>query len=215
MSSALPKERAISFSEPMVIALPRIVRAKTMTRRVAKLPRWAEPVSATEQFEIIDGRPHAISRKTGCLAEVHCPYGQPGDRLWVREHYFKVQSGIAMYRADGKGNQLKPPRWTPPMLMPRWASRFTLEIIATRFERLHDITDEDCLREGIVEFTKDGNLVKYDYFKDHELGSRHWKDMARTPIGAFSLLWDDIGGTGAWARNDYVWVLTFKRLARS
>jgi hypothetical protein len=60
---------------------------KTQTRRIVMLPRWAEACNEDHEFEI-DGEPpwpHAISRVSSCLAPIECPYGWPGDQLWVRE----------------------------------------------------------------------------------------------------------------------------------
>lgn len=80
-------ERPILFSGPMVKAI--LADRKSQTRRVVKLPGWAQPCNEDHDFEL-DGTPewpHAIARKTGCLAPLDCPYGSPGNRLWVRERH--------------------------------------------------------------------------------------------------------------------------------
>jgi len=85
-----------------------------------------------------------------------CPYGIPGDRLWVREAFATAIPGCPngiCYRADhndrkGDGPS-NPIRWRPSIHMPRWASRILLEVVDARPERLWGITGEDAMREGL------------------------------------------------------------------
>jgi hypothetical protein len=101
-----------------------------------------------------------------------CPYGRPGDRLWVRENFYQdgqwslrlgcepddprggfwSATSRVIYAADGTplpdpipGNQW---RSRPSIHMPRWASRITLEITDVRVERLQDISEADAVAEG-------------------------------------------------------------------
>ena len=79
----------------------------------------------------------------------------------------------------------------PSIHMPRWASRVTLEVTSVWVERLQDISDTDCVREGVTpaECTDcDG-----------------W-------VNAYSVLWESINGPGSWEANPWVWVVTFKRV---
>ncbi len=115
-------EKAILFSAPMVIAL--LNGTKTQTRRVVKLPRWAEPEVEIEEYT--DGL-YAIAKATGCLAPIPCPYGKPGERLWVRETW---QSHV-IYAADHPWSE-HVSRWRNALFMPRRASRITLEITDVR-----------------------------------------------------------------------------------
>ena len=125
------KERPILFSGAMVRAI--LDGRKTQTRRVVKgWPlEWLQPGMFTPEY-VADPRNQA------------CPYGQPGDRLWVRETFCQKwcdQRGYLdeyLYRAtepdvvhpDG---QDKSP-WRPSIHMPRAASRITLEITGVRVE---------------------------------------------------------------------------------
>ncbi|MEI2422305.1 hypothetical protein V6O07_18635, partial [Arthrospira platensis SPKY2] len=87
-----------------------------------------------------------------------CPYGQTGDRLWVRETFQRfTDDGEVIYKADPKSfhlmNDLKrdeclEARWRPAIHMPRWASRITLKITGVRAERLKSITISDAMAEG-------------------------------------------------------------------
>lgn len=79
--------------------------------------------------------------------------------------------------------------------MPRWASRITLEIVGIRAERLHEISVEDSIAEGVGEF---GEYVGYEGLT--------------TPQNAYRFLWESINGQGSWEKNPWVWVIEFKRL---
>lgn len=140
-----------------------------------------------------------------------CPYGQPGDRLWVRETWApydddvvpeKDLSGIG-YRADEKWNGHSSPfrswnaeyngTWKPSIFMPRWASRITLELTAVRVQRVQEISEEDAMAEGIELM----NVTREDSHRFH-----------------YRVLWDDLNlkrGFG-WKTNPWVWALTFKRV---
>ena len=123
-----------------------------------------------------------------------CPYGAPGDRLWVRETWMcdeygrRHQSqGMVRYRATDAESM---GAWRPSIFMPRWASRITLEIEGVRVGRVQDISDDDALAEG-----------------------------ARAPVGplprdTFALLWDRINEKRgySWESNPWVWVVEFRRL---
>jgi len=154
------KERPILFSAAMVNAI--LSGRKTQTRRVVK----------------------PMSRKAGgeytgwVLPEYRtdCPYGQPGDRLWVRETFGSMIRNVGgtpheklAYRADdpnavmcysSEGMEV-PIKWKPSIHMPRWASRITLEIVSVRVERLNEISEQDAIAEGIKAMTKDGRTIKY------------------------------------------------------
>lgn len=75
-------------------------------------------------------------------------------------------------------------------------------------ERLQDISDEDCLAEGIRRWTKDGKLFKYDLSDGFEMFD--WQDKPRTPREAYAALIDKISGKGTWDRNPYVFAYTFE-----
>lgn len=158
------KERPILFSGPMVRAI--LSGSKTQTRRVIKL--WPPKVLLRKVirgdfiFASIVAEPgiyQPVSNQHGALSlelfgdklgikpgefEWVCPYGRPGDRLWVREtwHCESALSGSVRYRASGDAlHDLR--RWKPSIHMPRWASRISLEVTGVRVERLQDGGDRD------------------------------------------------------------------------
>ena len=142
--------------------------------------------------------------------QLDCPYGKIGDRLWVRETFALRYSILPhrkiekyFYRADGEyEGKLK---WKPSIFMPRSASRINLEITNVRVERLQEITDTDCLNEGMVMFWKKNPSGIYQYGV-----GKHWFDY---PDDAFQCLWNSINGKDSWESNPWVWVIEFKRVA--
>lgn len=189
-------ERPILFSAPMVRAI--LEGRKTQTRRIVK-PQ-PSPSSDTA-FIGLDGiwrfsHPTLRGPVSHEADDVRCPYGQPGDRLWVREAWafhpdFPESTRRAIYRADA-GVENDVPRWRPSIHMPRWASRILLEITAVRVERLQDISETDAQAEGVA------NSL-------HLRGGR----LAREN---FAHLWWTINGDGSWEANPWVWVVEFKRV---
>lgn len=181
-------ERPIIFSAPMVRAI--LAGQKTQTRR---LIRWNEAHRirrGSKNWHPDD--PNAVQA---------CPYGRPGDRLWVRETWAEIpdDGGTVIYRADDPDNAWKEEggvRWRPPIFMPRAVSRITLEITDVRIEWLQAITDADIEREGIRVLTVPAETAE---------------SVARRQRAAFALAWDEIHFARApWESNPQVWVIAFK-----
>lgn len=131
----------------------------------------------------------------------HCPYGQPGDRLWVRETWQGDEADkISVYKAD-EGAFAE--RWRPSIHMPRWASRITLEIVSVKVQKLSDITQDDARSEGIT----DGGC-----FNCGESEPCGCKNPEPIPRDAFINLWQKVYGDGSWYKNPWVWVVEFMRV---
>ncbi|MEI7291212.1 hypothetical protein WCQ02_03545 [Paraburkholderia tropica] len=233
------KERPILFNGPMVRAT--LDGSKTQTRRVLKVqpdmsvlkPEYQDPSlwEFRKRFMMYaddwSGYEHAMYRKTESGADLpvyqhRSPFGEPGDRLWVREtwssdfasHYpfervwyaaddarryeIEVRDGVrGIYSPEGGVHV--PFRWHPSIHMPRSASRITLEVTDVRIERLQAISDADAEAEGI------------DFL-------RHVPDADETltPSQLFMCLWDSVATPGAdWAPNPWVWVVEFKRVSEA
>jgi hypothetical protein len=193
------KERPILFSAPMIRAI--LEGRKTMTRRVVKRVTEGSPYP-----EIWVPLPGTTNKHTP-----PCPYGQPGDRLWVRETWawdvqaqasLRDEDGPFAYAADPFAVQRRLcPRWRPSIHMPRWASRITLEITGVRVERLQDISEQDAMAEGIRPFG--------DGWGHHVHDGLHYMHRA---ADSFASLWESINGAGSWDTNPWVWVVEFKRI---
>lgn len=95
--------------------------------------------------------------------------------------------------------------WDSSIHMPRWASRITLIVESVKVERLQGISDADAQAEGIAVLP----------LQDANDPSAWWqsepgKHQARTPAGAFRLLWNDLHGPDAWALNPWVAAIGFR-----
>lgn len=205
------KERPILFSGEMVRAI--LDGRKTQTRRVCKLRGfhqidfiggkgdWNDPTCWG--FEDGDGY-HWALKGDELAQEIPCPYGQPGDQLWVRETFRFGSSddctcyescncivGKPLYKAthdDGEKG------WKPSIYMPRRASRIQLEVTNVRVERLQDITNADVYAEGIR-----SSLREYDACVD--------------AADKFVDLWDSINADEhPWESNPWVWCISFRRI---
>lgn len=211
-------ERGILFSAPMVRAL--LDGSKTQTRRIVK----PQPANDPKKHHLI--RPYntsigqwnwvLASTGHGCGDPFDCPYGQPGDRLWVRETFSDIYGAggdevrrkqEVMYRADGEMDPyVIGGRWTPSIQMPRWASRILLEIVSVRVELLQDISEGDARAEGITPH----EVRQFAMFgaSAEERAAMH----RRAAINPYRDLWESINGIGSWSANPWVWVVEFKRV---
>ena len=218
------KERPILFSGAMVRAI--LADTKTQTRRVVKGEGSIAVVQQSNGPMVL----HKYNGETHSGFRIECPYGQPGDRLWVRETWKPHCEGpireefplgtCVKYAADGA--MVKPtewtheqgawcemneetPQWRPSIHMPRWASRITLEIVAVRVERLQNISEEDARAEGCdsgIWHQESGMLA----------GETDPEDIATFRDG-YGFLWECINGAGSWALNPWVWVVEFRHIA--
>lgn len=195
-------ERPILFSGPMVRAI--LDGRKTQTRRPVK-PQPPDPTvrmyaEENEDFSGKTDRWYAEEENRGRPwtdgALYRCPYGKPGDRLWVRET-FRYDGFALSYRAvDGfflDGRE----KWRPSIHMPRWASRLTLEVVSVRVERVQDITDADSRDEGVV-------------CSDCASASPRLEHCCCRLL--YRVLWSqiyDANGYG-WDANPWVWVVEFR-----
>ena len=198
-------ERPILMSGAMVRAI--LAGRKTQTRRVVKLHPCVqlEPLFPTvrgSKCEFHDakiGDPH--NRTTPHLIdEARCPYGEPGDRLWVKETFKENDppSGY-IYRASDSDYGCTPKKpWKPSIFMPRNASRITLEIVSVRVERLQAISPEDARAEGC-------GTEEIPWKAGPELHENPW-------VATYARLWESINGAGSWDANPWVWVVEFKRV---
>lgn len=213
------KERPILFSGPLVRAI--LDGRKTVTRRSMKVQPQDGASVTVERFNttVTDrhGNQDAGPEVFGAWwsdgeCGLTCPYGQPGDRLWVREslrldseygHYYAAcgRHGETVYLCslfDDEDKQtgpsydgLLPERSVPSIHLHRRYSRILLEITAVRVERLQDISTEQIIAEGLS-----------TTLREHEAEvdlRKQWRE-----------LWESTGGD--WESNHWVWVVEFKRI---
>jgi hypothetical protein len=220
------RERPILFSGAMVRAI--LSGAKTQTRRAIKLPHH-NPLG---QWEACTSGGHGARDRKGNLVPEEaciwhtrtgdtliCPFGQPGDRLWVRETH-AIFPTHGQHRADGErwgpwgglpstvsddGKQIAyyregfdrcdPGRWRPSVHMPKWACRLVLEITEVRVERVQAISEADALAEGV-------SLSAVEGFE---------RAGIERPAGfAFRELWLSTGSD--WTSNPWAWAISFRQI---
>jgi hypothetical protein len=189
---------------------------KSMTRRVVKpQPPEGLRVACIEE----DGTHHKewlYAEDNGDPVDslIHCPYGQVGDRLWVRESHCVLchPDFQIVYKADNQqftGNY----KWKSGRFMFKKYARLWLEITNIRVERLQEITEADAKAEG-SEFWwlgKDGEKIISDTAAEYS--SDNVPQNKRNYIKGFSILWDSISGkTSQWSSNPWVWIIEFKKV---
>lgn len=225
------KARPILFSGAMVRSL--LSGSKTQTRRAIKpQPHHYDEASG---FPLSRGRRTSVEWKSNHVAPdgLHrlCPYGVPGDLLWVREGIqvlaydaARPKSADIIYLADEDGDwrtiDWSGPhhvrhedgytvgRRTPSIHMPRAASRLTLEITDVRVERLNEISDNDAEAEGCPPCPRCGDCGWINSGPDGgwQCDAPGCGDAYRDQ---YARLWDQINGPGAWAENPWVWAVSF------
>lgn len=223
-------EQGILMSAPMVRAT--LAGDKTNTRRIIKgklasFLNWCAGSEGTDGL----GQRWALNEKDGHSGVglyvwseadpdsgsecIKCPYGKPGDTLWVRERW-KVASnwddespsempGLAMgtcdvrYFADGDTDLSG--RARSSIHMPWWASRIRLKIESIRIEKLRDITPADAEAEGV--FSHLAHCSRENVYR----GKR-----GAAALKYFRALWATINGKSSWRRNPWVWRIQFRRV---
>jgi hypothetical protein len=220
-------ERPILFSGAMVRAI--LAGTKTVTRRIVK----PQPDGVDGATWVREGTGHVPCRdelSRGTLDQigptVWCPYGEPGDRLWVRETWSHDAPSIDEARARhedalGFAGESMPCgpyyrateeapdtlRWIPSIHMPRWASRILLDVVSVRVERLHEITEDDARAEGVE---RDRHWDEADE-READRGNGYQPPL-ESSVSAFARLWDFINSKRApWASNPWVWRVEFRR----
>jgi len=203
---------------------------KTMTRRIVKLPLRCPAHDVI--INSIEGDSYDL--------RANCPYGQVGERIWLREACWirgrwvrngKAKTGRQKYRFQQSGTKLvcfeRPedgivgkkdsPTWgwvrRPGLFMPRWACRTLVEIVSLRVERLQEITEEDALAEigELQTVTQEWIDDCPEGSKAHELATLMLGMQLRAAL-SFMNLWISINGAGSWDANPWVWVIGFKKV---
>lgn len=241
------QERPVIFTAPMVRAIDD--GRKTQTRRIAKfsevpgdVPNVVVEPYPGEWIAWWTNRTPAqaleFSRQEYKPGEgIRCPYGQPGDRLWVRESIYidhvdypsgplpkeRPRDVEIYYRADGECCDQIPecscaevgkPKWRNPRFMPKWAARLWLDITRVRVERVQDISEADAIAEG----------CQSHYCSPEDTASckpgtpeRKLAELLEggflTAKNEFIHVWRCINGHDSWDSNPWVFVIEFKRAA--
>ena len=125
-----------------------------------------------------------------------CPYGGPGDFLYVKEIWAKNTDGAYLYKADRTSTTWT--KWKSPRFMPKEAARFVLQIQSVRVERIYDITEPEAIREGVQRVG--------DWWRDYLDPA----NVCTHAVKSFITLYQHLKGKDATKGNPFVWVIRFK-----
>lgn len=231
------KTRPILFSTPMIQAL--LDGRKTITRRAIKWEALHKQAGISfpskvrlAWFRLLKN--WGLDAGDGVMREVNCPYGKPGDLLWVRETLVEdcnhsvslvgYKAGVAFVKHPWDC----PRHYIPSIHMKRIYSRLTLEITDIRVERLNDISEEDAKAEGIF-FTDYGRNCFHYGGPPADVGdcpsgevthpqrngwswknTKHHDQCLGTARTGFMNLWQSINGPDSWEANPWVWCVSFR-----
>jgi len=199
----------ILFSTPMVQAI--LERRKIQTRRVVKQSSGWDNV-----WKVSHEGNGSYCMRTGTQYSIpffKCPYGQPGDVLWVRETWCYIgdtasadndKNRFHYLASKGKNNFT----WKPSIHMPKEACRLFLRVKSVRVERLQDISEQDAISEGIQQST----IGFKNYDKNYPVAEFIGGGTSATR--SFKSLWQSINGAESWDANPWVWVVEFERITK-
>lgn len=195
--------KKIMFSDHYGLTQAVLEGRKTMTRRKCKEPYWAfsDIINAQNSifhFEI----PKYKIGEVVAIAQSYKTLGYDSRSLDISPKDFRVARGTL---GQSKG-------WNNKMFVRSEGCKHHIQITNIKVEKLQDISDEDCLKEGVE---LNPRALEYDgtkYYIVRNLG--HWRAFGctnfNTPCEAFSALIDKVSGKGTWESNPFVWVYEFK-----
>ncbi|MCS2576333.1 hypothetical protein [Bacteroides faecis] len=209
----------IMFSDEYGLTQAVLDGLKTMTRRIVTYPLKFRGVNVAGYF--------VCKRPSGEVTEI-CMYDEDermidGGQILPKYKVGEVVAIAQSYKDLGydpdsldrdpkdlgiRGFMKHSAGWNNKMFVSAAACKKHIRITGVKCERLQDISEADCLKEGIIKYTKDGTVFKYDLSDRFEMFS--WQDMKRSPREAFSALIDKVSGKGMFASNPYVFVYEFK-----
>lgn len=171
---------------------------KTMTRRIAHISQHGADV-LTGKFP-------------NCPQEIVSAYMlkakyKLGEVVAIAQSYESVYHECGLETMDMLVSRLKyTPGWTNKMFVKSELMTSHIEITGIKVERLQDISDEDCLKEGIIK-GKCGS--ESTHFMDAYYVPKE-KQPYCTPRNAFACLIDKVSGKGAWESNPFVFAYEFR-----
>lgn len=210
--------KKIMFNDKFSLTQAVLEGRKTMTRRIVTYPLKFRGVNVAGYF--------VCKRPSGEVTEI-CMYDEDermidGGQILPKYKVGEVVAIAQSYKDLGydpdsldrdpkdlgiRGFMKHSAGWNNKMFVSAAACKKHIRITGVKCERLQDISEADCLKEGIIKYTKDGTVFKYDLSDRFEMFS--WQDMKRSPREAFSVLIDKVSGKGMFASNPYVFVYEF------
>lgn len=209
--------KKIMFNDSFGLTQAVLSGRKTMTRRMVRVPRtfngvevcgWVVARNAVGEYYTYLTDQEGMHIDGSFLK----PHYEIGEEVAVAQSYKDVIS--CEYLASKQENQVikeiekQSAGCTNKMFVKAELMPHRIRITNIGIQKLQDISDEDCLKEGIVKWTKDGKVFKYDLDDRFELF--HWSEMPKDPKITFAALIDAVSGKGTWENNPYVFVYEFE-----
>lgn len=228
------RKHRLPMSDPMIQAIRREIRqpgtGKTQTRRIVNPQPTSDDIDNVGDCETI------IDMATGRY--ITSPYGQPGDLLAFTETFAfgvgydelpprevpALPQVLIWRQADGEATNNRARgrgRWRPARFMPYWCCRYTGVVTDVRLERVKEISEAEGIAEGAtrreagwcMDWSRVGQISRFAG-GIHPPGKgqplQEWEVSLGSPRWAFAEYWERLHGDGAWTRNDWVWVYTFR-----
>ena len=218
--------KKIIFNDEFGLTQAVLEGRKTMTRIIIEIDECVRfPIICFRPLEnwekkvvnpnyVFNGHVYAVYNELDLLCHFVKPRYEIGEVVTIAQSYMDVdrfhrkgKNAAYLEYLDSILPELKlHPGWTNKMfvkadLMPRH-----IEFTDRKVERLQDISDEDCLKEGIYEDSGDDEFPP-SIFYEFEGNKDNGFD---TPREAFAALIDKVSGKGTWESNPYVWAYEFE-----
>ena len=197
---------------------------KTMTRRIIEIDECVRfPIIRFRPLEnwekkvvnpnyVFNGHVYAVYNELDLLCHLVKPRYEIGEVVAIAQSY--KDSGYSPDSLDRhpkdlsvRGLMKDSAGWNNKMFVKSYACKHHIKITNVKIERLQDISDEDCLKEGIIRYTKDETVYKYDLSDGFEMLG--WGNMKRNPKDVFACLIDKVSGKGTWKSNPFVFAYEF------
>lgn len=211
----------IMFNDEFGLTQAVLEGRKTMTRRIIKCPRtfrgeWVAGfnIHRSPSDKKIVGFPcmYDADEREFDMGEI-LPKYELGEVVTIAQSYMDVdrfhrkgKNAAYLEYLDSILPELKlHPGWTNKMFTKAYLMPHHIEITGIKVERLQDISDEDCLKEGIIHAYTDNDGIKI-YHTPHTKRGYLSTDVAQQ---AFAFLIDKVSGKGTWDSNPYVFCYEF------
>jgi hypothetical protein len=197
--------KSIIFSEPLFHAV--IAGRKTQERRIVK----PQP----DYFTHDEYKYPLKSTKSGIGKDINPRY-KIGNILYLKEPYhisnLMVQVTEYKYGSDLPKEVIERAKWRNLLFMPAKYARYFIKITGVRCERLQDISDEDCLKEGVEPLCMSATQIiqQGQLYRDYLCKSKDFFQDGLTLKKSYASLLDSINGAGTWEKNPFVWIYDFE-----
>lgn len=214
--------KKIMFNDKFGLTQAVLDGRKTMTRRIIEIDEYVRfPIIRFRPLEnwekkvvnpnyVFNGHVYAVYNELDLLCHFVKPRYEIGEVVAIAQSY--KDSGYSPDSLDRhpkdlsiRGLMKDSAGWNNKMFVKSYACRHHIKIVNVKIERLQDISDEDCLKEGIIHAYTDNNGTKI-YHTPHTKRGYLSTDVAQE---AFAALIDKVSGKGTWESNPFVFAYEF------